>query len=289
MQIFNRKFQQCRGVSVFWMVAALVTVWSLPAAAKTGAEVAAELNARYLDITPCADGKAAYMCNGVVLRFTGYGPNFHAWNPSPEAIERNGVSFVYLRSDLKRVNLTKAAKYAVPVGLVSRELGAPAEQPFEMRCVYPTDGHTGERPDKCGIHQSNNPKSVPCAQLGIADIAAWKANYALTGDSQQCSLGADKAAFDLSIQARTVLPKPFNNDSENWNEAVISVWDQDIPAKLPFEAIFYMKGQLAGAQYIQRDYLKQTGRILPIVKLSENSGKGGLFSFSLSDQINPTD
>ncbi|WGG61230.1 hypothetical protein [Brucella intermedia] len=271
------------------MIATLATAWSLPTSAKTGGEVAADLNARYVDTTPCPGGKAAYMCNGIVLRFTGYGPNFHAWNPSPEAIKRNGVSFVYLRSDLKRMNLNKAAKYEVPVGLISRALGAPAEHPFQMRCMYPTDGHTGERPDKCGIHQSNNPKSVPCAELGIADLSAWKANYAITGDDQQCSLGADGAAFDLSIQARTVLPKPFNKDSENWNEAVIAVWEQDIPTKLPFEAIFYMKDQLKGAQYIQKDFLKHTGRILPIVKLTENPGKKDLFSFSIHDQIEITD
>ncbi len=285
MKLISRNFQQRRGVSVFCAVAALAAAWSLPASAQTGADVATRLNARYLNTTPCPDGQAAYKCNGVVLRFTGYGPDFHAWNPSPEAVERNGVSFVYLRSDLQRIDLNQAAKYAVPVGLVSREFGAPADHPFEMRCVYPTDGHSGERPDKCGIHKSNNPKSVPCAQLGITTLAGWQANYAITGDDQQCSLGVDKDAFDLSIQARTVLPDPFENDWESWNEAVVAVWAQDIPTQLPLEAIFYMNDQLAGAQYVQKDFLEQTGRVLPIVKLNNNPETDGLFSFSPQDQI----
>ncbi|VVE52342.1 hypothetical protein PHO31112_04777 [Pandoraea horticolens] len=242
-----------------------------------GNQVAARINARYFNTTPCPGDMAAYMCNGVVARVTGYGTNFHSWNPSPAAIAHNGVSAFYLRSDLRT-----DVVWLGGVGFVMREFEAPAQHPFVMRCMYPTDAYTGERVDKCGIW-GNYSKSAPCAQLGITDLQGWTANYAITGYERQCSLGVDKAAFELSMQARSTLPNPIRNEVEKWNEAILAIWPQDIPSQLPLEAIFYIGSQLAGAQFIQNDYMQQTHRFLPILKIDETASTP--FSYTPSDQI----
>ncbi|WP_150622938.1 hypothetical protein [Pandoraea horticolens] len=242
-----------------------------------GNQVAARVNARYADTTPCPGGMAAYMCNGVVARVSGYGTSFHSWNPSPSSIKLNGVSATYLRSDL-RTDLP----YLGGVGFVMREFAAPAQHPFQMRCIYPTDGFTVYRADKCGMRGSNL-DSEPCAELGITDLQGWVNHYKRTGYEQQCSLGADSAGFELSMQARLTLPVPIRNYDEKWSEAILAIWPQDIPEQLPLEAIFYTEGQLAGAQYIQRDYMQQTHRFLPILKF--NNALAAPFTYTLSDQI----
>jgi hypothetical protein len=242
-----------------------------------GNQVVKRINARYFDTNPCPADMAAYMCNGVVVRVTGYGAGFHSWNPSPSSIEHNGVSAAYLRSDL-RIDLP----FLGGAGFVMREFAAPAQHPFRMRCIYPSDGDTTARADKCGIWH-NDPRSVPCAQLGITDLQGWEANYAITGQVRQCSLAVDKAAFELSMQARSTFQNPILDVNEKSNEAILAIWPQDIPAQLPLEAIFYTEGQLAGAQYIQRDYMQQAHRFLPILKF--NKALAAPFIYLLGDQI----
>ncbi|SUA93228.1 Uncharacterised protein [Pandoraea pulmonicola] len=242
-----------------------------------GKQVAERINARYADTTPCPRGMAAYMCNGVVVRVTGYGTGFHSWNPSPSSIEHKGVSATYLRGDL-RTDLP----YLGGEGFVMREFAAPAQHPFQMRCIYPTDGFTVYRADKCGMRGSNQ-ASKPCAELGITDLQSWVSHYRKTGYEQQCSLGTDSAGFELSMQARSTLPVPIKNYDEKWNEAILAVWPQNIPEQLPLEAIFYSEGLLAGAQYIQRDYMQQTRRFLPILKFDK--ALAAPFTYTLGDQI----
>ncbi|PJR92006.1 hypothetical protein CN878_17320 [Ochrobactrum sp. 695/2009] len=239
-----------------------------------GLKVVDRINARYFDTRDCPNNMAAYMCNGVVVRQTGYGAAFHSWNPSPTAIAHKGVSGSYLRIDLRAISSG--------VGLVFREFFAPAQHPLVMRCIYPSNANTNSRSDKCGPSGSNS-LSRPCAEQGIHDLSAWRNNYNRTGASAQCSLDVDKAAFDLSMQARSTF-NPIGS-SETWNEAIFDIWPQNIPSQLPLEAIFYSSGQLAGAQYVQRDYFQQTSRFLPIVQLRAASGQEIPFVYILSDQV----
>jgi len=234
-----------------------------------GDTVVARINARYFDTTDCPNNMAAYMCNGVVVRRTGYGTTFHSWNPSPTAIAHNGVSGSYLRVGLGVVTSG--------VGLVFREFSAPVQTPLAMRCVYPSNATTDSRSDKCGMAGTNS-LSRPCAQQNIYDLQAWYANYVKTGAASQCSLGVDKAAFELSMQARSTYI------SGSWNEIIIAIWDQNIPSQLPLEAIFYSAGDLAGAQYVQKDYFQQTRRFLPILQLQPGSAPVVPFIYVLSDQ-----
>ncbi|WP_150698264.1 hypothetical protein [Pandoraea terrae] len=243
-----------------------------------GYQVAGRLNARYTDTAPqCPGGDASLYCNGVVIRVTGYGTAFHSWNPSPGAIARNGVAFSYLRVD----GDVTAIAYAGGVGLIMRELAAPVQTPLTARCIYPSDGATDARADRCGIRDSD--LSRPCADLGITTLDAWRANYAITTWSQQCSFDVDQAAFQLSLEARATFPKPHIRQ-ESWNELIITPWRQDIPTQIPIEAIFYTGAKLPGAQYIQQDYLATTGRFLPIVHVDMNAPPGQIFTYAPNDQ-----
>ncbi len=43
----------------------------------------------------------AYLCSGVILRYTTPGPDFYSWSPSPTDLNVGGVSFFYVRQDAK--------------------------------------------------------------------------------------------------------------------------------------------------------------------------------------------
>ncbi|MFJ2995246.1 hypothetical protein [Pandoraea sp. NPDC087047] len=246
-----------------------------------GIALAQHLNARFADTSVCPGGVSPYLCNGVIVRVTGYGSGFHSWNPSPTADRLNGVSTTYMRAD---VHITAVA-YGGGEGLIFAPLGAPVQTPLIARCIYPGDGATDLRADKCGI--ARIPRSAPCAQLGITTLATWRANYDQTGWDQQCALGVDTAAFDLSVAARTTFPMPPLPSYEWWNELVIAPWPQNIPGQIPLEAVMYTPESptyLAGARYIQNDYFNQTGQFLPIIKIDIPGHPQAPFSYTPGDQ-----
>ncbi len=251
-----------------------------------GETVVNRVNARYFDTTDCPNNMAAYMCNGVLLRFTGYSTAYHSWNPSPKAVEHKGVSFVFYRADLHIDLYLLGNQAGGGVGLIHRELAAPAQHPLTMLCVYPSDGATNLRTEKCGTYLGTA-TSGPCIDQSppVTDLASWQAQYERTTLVSQCSLGVDKDAFDLSILARSTFTSPPARASEYWNEPVIAVWPENIPAQLPLEAILYIEGRLPGAQYIQRDYFQQTRRFLPILKVNTASGVAPPFAYVPGDQI----
>ncbi|MFJ2991548.1 hypothetical protein, partial [Pandoraea sp. NPDC087047] len=245
-----------------------------------GIALAQHLNARFADTSACPGGVSPYLCNGVIVRVTGYGADFHSWNPSPGAINRKGVSASYLRSDAK----VRALAFEGGEGLIFAPFGAPVQLPLVARCIYPADAGTGYRSDVCGSYTS--PLSVPCAQLGITTLAAWRANFDQTGWSQQCALGVDTAAFNLSLAARGTFPVP-GEWHELWNELIIAPWPQNVPSQLPLEAVMYTTESAAfrtGAQYIQRDYFNQTGRFLPIIRVDVGGSPQAPFSYTPVDQ-----
>ncbi|MFD2641926.1 hypothetical protein [Pseudomonas japonica] len=238
-----------------------------------GYQVAARLNARYADpATGCREGRAGYYCSGILLRTVGDG-DFHAWNPSPNAIRIDGVSFSYFRGD------DNADKLVYSKGYVIRELAAPAPTPFEPLCVYPVDGAIGNAPDRgaCTLRDT-------CQALGVNTLADWTQRYAAT-PRDGCSLGlsADDLQLLLDIRSQT-------REIDPWTEVVMRPWPQNIGEQLPIEAIVYGHSSFYegeggdGGRHIQLDYLQQTGRYLPL--LETNLGNGNLqpFSYNPDDQ-----
>ncbi|UVJ45912.1 hypothetical protein NVV94_10395 [Pseudomonas sp. LS1212] len=228
-----------------------------------GYQLASRLNARYSDTaSTCRDGRAAFYCNGVLIRGAAASPGFHAWNPSPNSVGRNGVSFSYVRADVGTVQLAGVQ------GFIFTESFAPVSYPATLRCAYPANAGTSGIPNSCrGFCDAEN----------ITTVAAWRARYASSPGSS-CAFSPGAAQYQLNIDVRA--------HGGSWNEIILAAWPQNIPTQIPLEAFFYTAGSaaLSGAQYIQRDYYQQTGRYLPIVRVTLTAPAGQVFAYDPQDQ-----
>jgi len=230
-----------------------------------GYQVAARLNARYADTSPtCRDGRAAFYCNGVLIRMTDQSTAFHSWNPSPASVRGNGVSFSYLRVDSKVNSLFKVQ------GFVVREQSAPVGNPMSLRCAFPFDAYTGGNTDSC------RDRTALCSELGVVTLAAWLSRYSGNPHST-CGFNVDPQQFQLSVEVRTHRPDQY------YNELIMAVWPQNNPSQLPIESFIYTSG-LAGAQYDQKDYFQVTGRYIPIIRVTLNAAPGQVFVFNPQEQ-----
>ncbi|ROM70549.1 hypothetical protein BK653_01265 [Pseudomonas brassicacearum] len=238
-----------------------------------GYQVAARLNARYADTSPtCRDNTAAYNCNGVLIRTTDVSTDFHSWDPSPQSVTGNGVSYTYARAD------ALISKVYKPQGFITRESFSPTGKPLTVRCLYTVDGHTGGSQDIC------RPRGGMCAEIGITTRESWIARYA-TNPVTNCAFDTDPAPFQLATTLR-----PDSNDPYGWNELIMAPWTEEEPEKLPLEAFTvntpsHQGGDgLAGARYIQRDYFQVTGRFVPIVRANFNAAETQVFNYYPQDQ-----
>jgi len=258
-----------------------------------GNQVVKRINTRFFDAKPCSNGKADFWCTGVLIRVTGYGSGFHSWNPSPNSIALKGVSFSYVRYDLKT-----QLGWLKGVGTIVKEGNSPTAYPLTVLCMYPTDGDTWDRVEKCGQSKTHTPNmSGSCRALGVTTVSVWSQRYATTSWPGQCFMGVTKAEFDktgqgidqrdfqFSSDARLSLtfPRPAGHTVEEWNEAVVDVWPQNIPDKLPLEAIFYTTGQLSGGRFVQNDYFMQTGRFIPLINAEMT--RSPPFMYQIDDQF----
>jgi len=237
-----------------------------------GYQVAAKLNARYADTSPtCRDGRAAFYCNGVLVRTTDQSTAFHSWNPSPGSVRGNGASFSYLRAD------AGVSRFYKSQGFVIREQAAPAGNPMSLRCAYPYDAGTGGSADVCRTHGGL------CSELGVNSVEVWLARYGARVNAS-CAFDVDPQQFQLSIDVRKT-----RGDFYGWNEFMVAAWPQNNPAQLPIEAFFYNaqalvpSNGLPGAQYDQRDYFKVTGRSIPILRATLGTASP-VFVFNPSEQ-----
>lgn len=234
-----------------------------------GYRVASSLNARFADTAPaCRDNKPGFYCNGVLIRAADASASFRAWNPSPNSVSRNGVSFSYVRKDVGTIQLAGAQ------GFIFREQFAPVRHPATLRCSYPVNAGTNGIPNSC---------RADCASLGVTTVATWQARYGSSPGSS-CAFGSDQAQFQLNIAVRAVLSAASRN---SWNEIIIAAWPQNIPRDLPLEALFYVAGSAAGlanAQFIQRDYYSATGRYIAIVSMTLTNVGGQVFSYVPQEQ-----
>ncbi|MCE6976895.1 hypothetical protein EI534_05570 [Pseudomonas frederiksbergensis] len=238
-----------------------------------GYQVAARLNARYANTSPtCRDGRAAFHCNGVLIRTTDQSTAFHSWNPSPGSVRGNGASFSYLRADTGVVRLYKAQ------GFVIREQAAPTGNPMSLRCAYPFDAGTGGSADTCRV------RGGMCSELGVNSAQTWTARYAASPNSS-CAFDLDPQQFQLSITVRL-----NRSDHFGWNEFMVAAWPQDNPSQLPIEAFIYTTQSyvagsgLIGAQYDQKDYFRVTGRYIPIMRVTLNAAPSQVFIFNPQEQ-----
>lgn len=270
-----------------------------PQAQSAGEDVAAALNARYDDVRSACDGgqRAAYFCSGVLIRNAALGASYHFWNPRPDD-EYYGVSFSYFRRDVGSRELfgQTAGFIAVPADRWSEDGG----YVWQMKCSFPYDAVTSlERgPYGCGASADYPVDSRPCAEQGIVTTQAFAEHYLSVAPEpenppdafrrralHQCSFGVDTFSFELSILARQ--GGRLEIPSRRYMELMIAEWPQDIPARLPIEAIFYTAERGAAgveeARKGQRDFASATGRVVPIVKLDGNDAVPP-FIYSENDQ-----
>ncbi|WP_158099121.1 hypothetical protein, partial [Pseudomonas caspiana] len=259
-----------------------------------GWDVAAELNARYNDLTYECAGQAAYYCNGVLARMVGYGAGFHSWNPNPSS--KTAVSFSFWRRDMKMTHAVYGG--AAEQGFVFRQAeyyGTQGIYPLVLLCSFPYDGGTSIRADKgCGDTPGYFPvTSRPCSQQGINTVAAWSAHYfsqPVEGAKRfyhQCGFESDQEGFALSLLSR--VDPQAELPSHQHNEVLIDTWPQNSQA-LPIEAFIYIYDQsrmlagLAGAQFIQKDYYRENRIAVPVVSVAFRTGGANIFSYHPSDQ-----
>ncbi|WP_110972480.1 hypothetical protein [Pseudomonas huaxiensis] len=253
----------------------------------SGYQVADRLNRRYADAaSTCYDGRSAIHCNGVFIRGTGAGPTFHAWNPSPNSVGRDGVSFAWVRAD-------NGVQVVASPGLIFHELDKPSTHSVRFRCAYPANAGTSVIPNSC---------RASCTSQNISTVASWQAIYS-SNPGASCTFGDTPAEIQLNTDVRK---------GQAWaaghTELIIGAWPQNIPNELPIEAFFYvqstsllsegrhpMEGSsdgftyvgsagLTGAQYIQNDYFKVTGRFMPIVRVDLTAPLGSRFLYYPQDQ-----
>ncbi|REF28483.1 hypothetical protein BDD26_3398 [Xenorhabdus cabanillasii] len=255
-----------------------------------GYEVARKITQRYFDNQKyCGDDDLpAFLCSGVLLRGTVASDKYHSWNPNPHSQESGGVSFSYLRHDVKFSELAFNYNNGYIFSPYIENLADKIHP--ETLCYFPVDASTAYRNDKgCG-YSSGYPNGIPCQQQGITTAEQWVNNYVYViqyNNPAQCGFdvtGAGSAdAFMQGIKVRSLIQL-----SEN-NEIILATWPQDIPDKLPIEAFFYRAGGLSGAQHDQRDFHNITGVIIPIIQMTlPYNNQDASFIYNPEDQaVNP--
>lgn len=240
-----------------------------------GYRVAKRLNERYQDTTMrCRGNSTPFDCNGVLVRTVDVGP-FDFWNPSPQSVAIQYVSFSYLRRDAS-VNIVVS-----PQGYATRELAAPAVYPFVLGCSYPVDAGTH------GAQTGNKNActfSGVCSQLGITSVAAWSTRYKGVSWSS-CSVGTDATALTFMNDIRRQVPGVVG-----WNEMMVQVWPQNIGRALAIQAVFYSTTTFysgngrPGSRTLQRQYFDKTQKLVPLLKLDLHAADGQVFSYEPDDQ-----
>ncbi|WP_349974668.1 hypothetical protein [Pseudomonas sp. WHRI 8519] len=234
-----------------------------------GYEVASRINARFADTAPtCDDGTSRYNCNGVWVRATGLG-NFRAWNPSPDSIRGNGVSFSYFAADM---NVTHVL---FRQGFILLASGTPTQQRVSLRCIYANNNSTTNSADRCTFRGT-------CAAQGIATAQQWLNRYRNT-KNYACAFGTDASSFQTIADIRANYNMPGGTA---WNEALMAAWPSNVPASLPLEAFFSRLDEgLEGGRRYQREYHADTGTgYLPLLRINGAAPNGELVTYRPEDQ-----
>lgn len=225
---------------------------------RLGQSVVVRLRERYRDTrSECPpDGKAAFYCNGVFARAMvsdWASPTF--WNPVDKDIQRNGVSFIYMREDA-RIKATPG-----PAGIIMSEFAAHTQEKLVVGCAFPINAQTDARDDSC--YAPGRPK-MSCQKLRVWDLKSWLAYYEYALDFV-CPFDPTARWFQLSIEIR----RDYADIRGSWNEVIIRPWAQDIPERLPLEALWYNGSEegLMKARTMQDHFIAATGLFIPIVRI----------------------
>ncbi|AGB84053.1 hypothetical protein D781_3860 [Serratia sp. FGI94] len=262
-----------------------------------GEQIAADMNKRFYDTSDTCGDHPAWFCNGIVIRAANASTRYHAWEASPDSVQRGGIAFSYFRSDLDINQLQSSRTQGFT--LKSGQDAAASPYPLEILCSFPYDAGTEIRSHHgCGAASDYPEESRECASQGITTAEQWLTHFNIvTPASQQryhhqCSFAADTHAFATSLKARRLTDVQDQLIAWRQNELSVATWPAGIGKQLPIESFFYvfggrnedMKG-LSGAQFMQRDFLEQTGTTVPVIRISWDDKIGSVFSWHPEEQI----
>ncbi len=145
----------------------LVTSWAHAQEAKPAVRAAvvpntaSDMTALYYSTpTNCASAGGtqpnvpAYLCSGLLLRYTTPGSNYYSWSPSPTDETVDGVSFFYVRSDVKTTWILAQNGFSIYPVLGKYIYQGPVQKKrLNLVCAFPVDGGTSLRgmPSGCGV------------------------------------------------------------------------------------------------------------------------------------------
>ncbi|MFJ2995244.1 hypothetical protein [Pandoraea sp. NPDC087047] len=297
---------------VLWLVLAACTTFGpqvsgpVPPEARTPPAVAPSLNA-VIDPAAQLEGwynrtdqncgtanRPAFLCSGVMLRATETNPAFLPWDPSPDAIQKGGISFSWLRTDSGFSKM-----FHNPNGfVVYPDMEVPSgTQELQVYCAFPLDADTWRRPTDqgCGPLTYDPVESRSCEVLGITTAQQWVAHfdkrkkrpYNMCAWNVRIGQQGTADRFYQNIRAEALVTR---TDSMDWNELIIATWATGIGTALPIQSFFYLQnvsGGLVKAQTDQQRYFQAYGKFVPIVRigLPANSGAKATFVYTLADQV----
>lgn len=295
----------------------LVTSWAHAQEAKPAARAAAapqtasDMTALYYSTpTNCASAGGtqpdvpAYLCSGLLLRYTTPG-NYHSWSPSPTDESVGGVSFIYVRSDVKTNWFMTPNGFSIyPVLGPYRYQGSTQKKRLNVVCAFPLDGGTSHRGLPSGCAQSAVGVPGPmCQGMGIYTADQWVANYQKT--SERCGFdvrtGASVAkvsredidAADAFMQMIYAVGKLGAFGFSDHTEIRIAAWPETWNAEVPIQSFWYTgayKGTgWTNARNDQTDYYNTTGEFVPVIKMKApaTSSEDYTFHYYADDQAVP--
>ncbi|WP_172681480.1 DUF2599 domain-containing protein [Pseudomonas sp. MIACH] len=258
-----------------------------------GQRVVADLRARYLDKRMSCTRLSApgFTCNGLILRVTIPSTAFNFWAPSPTSVANGGWSYSYLRQDAKFKRTVRDENNGNI--LYPPLLTPPGKQIANVLCAFPEDGGTFTRPAQqgCGPSTKATTDSRVCHEQNILTAEQWITKHNNDGLSNinQCAFNVRDSANEKATQSFEAFIRASVLDKDTFdqqNELRLAIWDPSQPKTLPIQALFYLPGGLADAQYDQTDFLKSAGECLPIIQmiLPQTLSADATFAYLPSDQ-----
>lgn len=233
------------------------------------------------------DQRPAFLCSGIIIRTAVPGNTWNVWDVSPEDEKSGGVSFSYLRRDVKVGELGGVNASGFTIFPLYGAYNAPVKKHvMQVMCSFVVDGWSNFRDlNGCG-ETSVGVRSRECQDQGITTADEWVSSYMAAPQGSnaalwQCAWDVHThskyltgQAFYESIKARTLL----RQRSGGWvfrdrNELRVEKWSGVAPADLPIQSFFYVDAEggtgagLFYAQVSQKRYKDLTGIFIPIVRV----------------------
>lgn len=244
----------------------------------TGELVAWQLNERFNETRAnCgAATQPAFLCSGVLMKYSRYSPSSHIWDNTIESHRKGGVSFAWLRTDSRFVELLSDDGYLFSPPFYTIGKLAP-----EVLCSFPMSALWFEREGTgCGAIP-NVPTSGPCQLQGVTSASGWYDHFMTTGgEERQCGFDVKRAlgagattAFIATLGAQELIKRNTSGGTfARTNELVLAVWPDGEGRNLPLQAFWYSTAWNIGgreeAQRNQLDFKDVTGLSVPIIAVT---------------------